>query len=121
MLLLPAWTAKWCAALLLAFAAVFRVDACACSLICATFSACRLPWRTFLWAMSRLRRGKTDVSMEQARERTKKLANLSDQLEEQAGVFYFAPAHKYEYSGAVASRDAAPFFGAYPAPRAAPC
>ena len=46
MLLLPAWTAKW------------------------------LSWRTFLWAMARLRKGKADVTIDEARERTKKLANL---------------------------------------------
>jgi hypothetical protein len=32
--------------------------------------------------------------MEEARSRTKKLANLSDELENTAGVFYFAPACK---------------------------
>ena len=51
MLLLPAHTAKW------------------------------LPWRTFLWAMARLRSGKLDTTMEDAMEKAKKLSNLSDQLE----------------------------------------
>ena len=81
MLLLPAHTAKW------------------------------TPWRTFLWALSRLRKGKTGVTLTEARERTKKLANLGDELETKAGVFYFAPADKYEFAAAVASRDEAPFFG----------
>ena len=84
LLLLPAWTAKW------------------------------LPWRTFLWAMARLARGKHGVTMEEARRRTKKLANLPDDLEREAGVFYYAPPAKYEYRAAVATgHEAAPFFGVW--------
>jgi hypothetical protein len=58
MLLLPAWTTKW------------------------------LPWRTFLWAMARLRSGKLETTMDDAKDKAKKLANLSDQLE----VHFLAPA-----------------------------
>ncbi|KAJ1489859.1 hypothetical protein T484DRAFT_1778638 [Baffinella frigidus] len=91
MLLLPAWTAKW------------------------------LPWRTFLWAMARLRSGKLDTTIEDAMEKAKKLSNLSDQLEVNAevfylvnaGVFYLAPETKYEYEAAVAAREEAPFFGVW--------
>ena len=93
-LLLPAWTAKW------------------------------LPWRTFLSALSLSRArlsGRTresapaaePVTMESAMKKAKKLANLPDDLETKAGVFYVAPGEKYEYAAAVDSRSAAPFFGVW--------
>ena len=83
MLLLPAWTAKW------------------------------LAWRSFLWALARVRKGRTETTMEDAKRRVHKLANLQQdaKLERKAGVFYLAPAEKYEYTAAVSSRDSAPFFG----------
>ena len=53
-------------------------------------------------------------TLQDARERTKKLANLSDELECKAGVFYYVPAEKYEYAAAVISRAHAPFHGTLP-------
>ncbi len=38
---------------------------------------------------------------------------VCDDLERAAGVFYYAPEDKYEYTAAVSSREHAPFFGVW--------
>lgn len=84
-------------------------------LLLPAWSASKLAWRQLLWCLAELRKGRTNVLFEHAKqgERASRVGAFSEKLEENAGCFFICPPERYQFLAAVESRDEAPFDGVW--------